>query len=361
LALPAFCLLKESRMTSQRPNPLGVEQFEFIEFAAPDASQLHYLFISLGFTAVAHHRRHPITLYRQGGIQFLVNETSDSHASRFVDAHGPACVGFALRVADPATALETLSQKGAGTLDPSAGRPSLGLPCIRGIGGSALYLTADAGDLEREFDFKPGVEAHPAGAGLNAIDHLTHNVYNGQMARWASFYEKLFGFYEVKYFDIKGAQTGLRSQAMTAPNQKISIPINESEDPKSQINEYLDQYRGEGVQHIALYTNDIYASVEQLRANGIEFLDTPNAYFDVIDERIPGHCENVERMRKNRILIDADRQQPDKQLLQIFTLTNIGPIFFEIIQRKGNEGFGEGNFQALFEAIERDQRERGVL
>ncbi|MFW6341292.1 MAG: 4-hydroxyphenylpyruvate dioxygenase family protein, partial [Wenzhouxiangella sp.] len=170
-----------------------------------------------------------------------------------------------------------------------------------------------------------------------------------------------FGFYEVKYFDIKGAQTGLRSQAMTAPNGRISIPINESDDPKSQINEYLDQYRGEGVQHIALYTDDIYASVEQLRASGIEFLDTPNAYFDVIDQRIPNHGEDVDRMRRNRILIDADRQQPDKQLLQIFTQTSIGPIFFEIIQRKGNEGFGEGNFQALFEAIERDQRERGVL
>ncbi|HMA97940.1 MAG TPA: 4-hydroxyphenylpyruvate dioxygenase, partial [Wenzhouxiangella sp.] len=235
------------------------------------------------------------------------------------------------------------------------------LPFIRGIGGSALYLTSGVADLERDFDFQPGAQRNPAGAGLYFIDHLTHNVQNGQMGRWASFYENLFGFYEVKYFDIKGAQTGLRSQAMTAPNQRISIPINESEDPKSQINEYLDQYRGEGVQHIALYTNDIYASVEQLRANGIDFLDTPDAYFDVIDARIPGHREDVERMRRNRILIDADRQQPDKQLLQIFTLTNIGPIFFEIIQRKGNEGFGEGNFQALFEAIERDQRERGVL
>jgi len=348
-------------VTQQRPNPLGVEQFEFIEFAAPEPASLHGLFQALGFIAVAKHRQHPITLYRQGGIQFLVNEAENSQASHFVREHGPACTGFALRVTDAKSAHQTLLASGAKALDDSIGSASLNLPAIQGIGGSVLYLTSGVEDLERDFEFIPGVDRNPAGAGLHFIDHLTHNVRNGQMGTWASFYQDLFGFYEVKYFDIKGAQTGLRSQAMTAPNGRISIPINESEDPKSQINEYLDEYRGEGVQHIALYTDNIYESVEQLRANGIDFLDTPNAYFDVIDQRIPGHGEDVDRMRRNRILIDADRQQPDKQLLQIFTQTNIGPIFFEIIQRKGNDGFGEGNFQALFEAIERDQRERGVL
>ncbi len=348
-------------MTEQRPNPLGVKQFEFIEFAAPEPSSLHHLFKALGFVAVAKHRDHPITLYRQGGIQFLVNESGDSQASHFVDAHGPACTGFALRVDDPQAAYKTLIAKGAKAVDRSIGPASLALPAIQGIGGSLLYLTSGPEALEGEFNFLPGVEHNPAGAGLTFIDHLTHNVHNGNMGKWANFYAELFGFYEVKYFDIKGAQTGLRSQAMTAPNGRISIPINESEDPKSQINEYLDEYRGEGVQHIALYTDNIYESVEQLRANGIDFLDTPSAYFDVIDQRIPGHREDVDRMRRNRILIDADRQQPDQQLLQIFTHTSIGPIFFEIIQRKGNSGFGEGNFQALFEAIERDQRERGVL
>ncbi|MFP4276767.1 MAG: 4-hydroxyphenylpyruvate dioxygenase [Wenzhouxiangella sp.] len=348
-------------MATDHPNPLGVEQFEFIEFASPQPAKLHELFNALGFTVVARHQARPITLYRQGGIRFLINETPDSHASRFAAEHGPCCTGFALRVADPAEARRRLIERGAELIDENAGAPGLDLPCIAGIGGSLLYLCAGPQDLEAGFDFDPAVDPEPVGAGLYFIDHLTHNVENGQMRHWAGFYEKLFGFYEVKYFDIKGAQTGLRSQAMTAPNGRISIPINESDDPKSQINEYLDQYRGEGVQHIALYTDDIYASVEQLRASGIEFLDTPNAYFDVIDQRIPNHGEDVDRMRRNRILIDADRQQPDKQLLQIFTQTSIGPIFFEIIQRKGNEGFGEGNFQALFEAIERDQRERGVL
>ena len=348
-------------MSDHRPDPVGVQQFEFIEFAAPDPSVLHELFGKLGFTAVARHCRHPVTLYRQGGINLLVNEMPDAFASRFTAAHGPACIGFALRVADPAQARSAALERGAEPVKAGPDQLALDLPCISGIGGSVLYLTAGIEDVERDFEFDPASERNPAGAGLSFIDHLTHNVYNGNMEQWASFYEKLFGFYEVKYFDIKGAKTGLRSQAMTSPSGRISIPINESEDPKSQINEYLDEYQGEGVQHIALYTDDIYQTVEALRAQGIEFLDTPDTYFDAIDQRIPGHDEDLARMRRNKILIDADRQQPDQQLLQIFTKTNVGPIFFEVIQRKGNRGFGEGNFQALFEAIERDQQKRGVL
>jgi 4-hydroxyphenylpyruvate dioxygenase len=348
-------------MTEQRPNPLGVQQFEFIEYAAPDAGMLHELFRKLGFSAVARHKSRPVTLYRQGRINFLVNETPDSFASDFAAAHGPSCTGFALRVADPAKAFE--SAKATGAKDVTNKRDTLALdsPCISGIGDSVLYLTSGIEDVEKHFDFDPAVERNPKGLGLSFIDHLTHNVYNGNMGEWAGFYEKLFGFYEVRYFDIKGQQTGLRSKAMTAPNGNISIPINESENPKSQINEYLDEYKGEGVQHIALYSENIYETVEALHANGIQFLDTPDTYFDVIDQRIPNHGEDVERMRKNKILIDADQNDQSKQLLQIFTQTNIGPIFFEIIQRKGNEGFGEGNFQALFEAIERDQEKRGVL
>lgn len=348
-------------MTESRPNPLGVQQFEFIEFAAPEPALLHDLFKNLGFTAVARHKSSPITLYRQGEINFLVNETSDSFASDFADAHGPCCTGFALRVADAQKAYESTRSNGAKEIDNKPDTLAIDTPCISGIGGSVLYLTSGIEDLEKHFDFDPGVDRNPKGVGLTFIDHLTHNVYNGNMGDWAEFYEKLFGFFEVKYFDIKGQQTGLRSKAMTAPNGNISIPINESEDPRSQINEYLDEYKGEGVQHIALYTENIYESVEALHKTGIKFLNTPDTYFDVIDERIPNHGEDVERMRRNKILIDADRNDPDKQLLQIFTQTNIGPIFFEIIQRKGNEGFGEGNFQALFEAIERDQQERGVL
>jgi 4-hydroxyphenylpyruvate dioxygenase len=344
-----------------RSNPLGVKQFEVIEFASPEPEKLHELFRSLGFTAVAQHKDQPVTLYRQGDIDFMVNETPDSFASAFAAEHGPCCTGFGIRVDKPESAYEQVMARGARDFDGDVDTLALDCPRIAGIGGSVLYLTGGREDVEQHFDFDESVERHPRGAGLSYVDHLTHNVYNGNMAQWAEFYEKLFGFFEVKYFDIKGQQTGLRSKAMTAPNGAISIPINESEDPKSQINEYLDQYNGEGVQHIALYTENIYETVEQLHANGIEFLDTPDTYYDVIDERIPEHGENVDRMRKNKILIDADPNESNKQLLQIFTQTNIGPIFFEVIQRKGNEGFGEGNFKALFEAIERDQERRGVL
>jgi 4-hydroxyphenylpyruvate dioxygenase len=344
-----------------RSNPLGVKQFEVIEFASPEPEKLHELFRSLGFTAVAKHKDQPVTLYRQGDIDFMVNETPDSFASAFAAEHGPCCTGFGIRVDKPESAYEQVMARGARDFDGDVDTLALDCPRIAGIGGSVLYLTGGREDVEQHFDFDESVERHPRGAGLSYVDHLTHNVYNGNMAQWAEFYEKLFGFFEVKYFDIKGQQTGLRSKAMTAPNGAISIPINESEDPKSQINEYLDQYNGEGVQHIALYTENIYETVEQLHANGIEFLDTPDTYYDVIDERIPEHGENVDRMRRNKILIDADPNESNKQLLQIFTQTNIGPIFFEVIQRKGNEGFGEGNFKALFEAIERDQERRGVL
>jgi 4-hydroxyphenylpyruvate dioxygenase len=348
-------------MSQSHPNPLGVEQFEFIEFAAPEPALLHDLFQKLGFTAVARHKSQPVTLYRQGGISFLVNETSNSFASDFSAAHGPCCTGFALRVADARTAYEATRAKGAKDVENKPDTLPIDTPCIEGIGGSVLYLTGGVEDLEKHFEFDPSVEREPEGVGLNFIDHLTHNVYNGNMGQWAGFYEDLFGFFEVRYFDIKGKATGLKSKAMNGPNGKIAIPINESEDPKSQINEYLDEYKGEGVQHIALYTDRIYETVEALREKGVDFLDTPDTYYDVVDERIPNHGEDVPRMRKNKILIDADPNDSDKQLLQIFTKTNIGPIFFEIIQRKGNEGFGEGNFTALFEAIERDQEKRGVL
>jgi 4-hydroxyphenylpyruvate dioxygenase len=348
-------------MSETRPNPLGVQQFEVIEFASPEPEKLHALFQALGFVKVATHKDQPVTLYRQGGIDFLVNETPDSFASEFAAEHGPSCTGFGIRVSDPEAAYEAIMANGGQDVEGDVDTLPLDCPKIAGIGGSVLYLTSGVEDIEQHFDFIDGVERNPKGAGLTFVDHLTHNVYNGNMGQWAEFYEKLFGFFEVKYFDIKGQQTGLRSKAMTAPTGAISIPINESEDPKSQINEYLNEYKGEGVQHIALYTESIYDTVEQLHANGIEFLDTPETYYDVIDVRIPDHGEDIVRMRKNKILIDADPNETNKQLLQIFTQTNIGPIFFEIIQRKGNEGFGEGNFQALFEAIERDQEKRGVL
>ena len=235
-------------------------------------------------------------------------------------------------------------------------------PVVKGIGDCMLYLVdADGDDLYADFEPIAGVDQDPVGFGLTFIDHLTHNLYFGNMQKWSDYYEKLFNFREIRYFDIKGAKTGLVSKAMTAPDGIVRIPLNESNDPKSQINEYLDAYKGEGIQHIALFTDDIYASVEAMRDAGVEFLDTPDTYFEVIDQRVPDHGEDVPRLARNKILIDADPETKQRKLLQIFTQNAFGPIFFEIIQRKGNEGFGEGNFQALFESIERDQMKRGVL
>ncbi len=349
-------------MNETRENPLGVDGFEFVEYAAPDARPLHRLFRSMGFSPVARHRRRHITLYRQGGINFLINEEPDSFANRFAELHGPCCTGFALRVDNAREAYDATIARGAESMADISGG-ALDCPRISGIGGSVLYLTdrRKGSMLAGEYMLLEGADPNPEGYGLTWIDHLTHNVYDGNMDEWADYYRRLFGFYEVRYFDIKGQHTGLKSRAMTSPTGAISIPINQSEDPKSQINEYLEAYNGEGVQHIALYTEDIYRTVEAMHAAGIEFLDTPDTYYEIIDRRISEHGEDLDRMRKNRILIDADEETHTKLLLQIFTHTNIGPIFFEIIQRKGNKGFGEGNFTALFESIELDQMRRGVL
>ena len=343
-------------------NPLGINGFEFVEFAAPDAKLLHELFPKLGFTAVAKHKNRPITLYRQGACNFLVNEAPDSFASDFAAEHGPSACGFAIRVRDGQQAFDATVRNGAEPVAHKANTRAVDAPLIKGIGDCMLYLVTDGVDpYADQFEYLPGVERNPKGFGLTFIDHLTHNVFFGNMGRWADYYERLFGFREIRYFDIKGVKTGLVSKAMTAPDGIVRIPLNESSDPKSQINEYLDEYKGEGIQHIALFTDTIYETVEAMRERGVEFLNTPDTYFEVIDERVPGHGEDVPRLAKNKILIDADPETKKKLLLQIFTQNAIGPIFFEIIQRKGNEGFGEGNFQALFESIERDQMRRGVL
>ncbi|CAN5237958.1 4-hydroxyphenylpyruvate dioxygenase [soil metagenome] len=351
-------------MAESFPNPAGIDGFEFVEFAAPDPTRLDELFLKLGFTAIAKHRTKNVVLHRQGDINFLVNAEPDSFAADFAAEHGPCACGFAIRVKDAANAHRLVIEKGA---EPFATKPEtlpVNTPMIKGIGGSILYLVDQyngASIYDADFEPFPGADQHPRGLGLTVLDHLTHNVERGNMDKWAGFYERLFNFREIRYFDIKGAQTGLVSRAMTSPDGKVRIPINESSDDKSQIAEYLEQYKGEGIQHIALFTDDIYKTVEGLRENAVGFLDVPGTYYEMLDERVPGHSEDIERMRENRILIDADPQAREQLLLQIFTETNIGPIFFEIIQRKGNEGFGEGNFQALFESIERDQQRRGVL
>ncbi|MEG3789733.1 4-hydroxyphenylpyruvate dioxygenase [Lysobacter sp. CCNWLW3] len=348
-------------------NPLGIDGFEFVEFAAPagQGEMLHDYFRKLGFTAVLHHKNRPITVYRQGGVNFLVNEDPDSFAADFARAHGPSACGFAIRFKQPAgTVYEAVLGNGGEAIGDRADSRAVDAPVVKGIGDCMLYLVdryGDKGDVYEDYLPVQGAPQHPAGFGLTFIDHLTHNLYFGNMQKWSDYYERLFNFREIRYFDIKGAKTGLVSKAMTAPDGVVRIPLNESSDPKSQINEYLDAYKGEGIQHIACFTDNIYETVEAMRAQGVEFLDTPDTYFDVIDQRVPNHGEDVPRLARNKILIDADPETHQRKLLQIFTQNAIGPIFFEIIQRKGNEGFGEGNFQALFESIERDQMRRGVL
>ena len=348
-------------------NPMGIDGFEFVEFAAPagQAGFMHDYFRNMGFTAVLRHKSRVITVYRQGGVNFLLNEDPDSFAADFAAAHGPCACGFAIRFRKPADEVCAMVIGNGG--EATSHKPetkAVDAPVVKGIGDCMLYLVDRYGDNGSMYgDYLPieGADQHPVGFGLTFIDHLTHNLYFGNMQKWSDYYEKLFNFREIRYFDIKGAKTGLVSKAMTAPDGIVRIPLNESNDPKSQINEYLDAYKGEGIQHIACFTDDIYASIEAMRAQGMTFLDTPDSYFDVIDERVPNHGEDVERLRANSILIDADAETKQRKLLQIFTKNAFGPIFFEIIQRKGNEGFGEGNFQALFESIERDQMERGVL
>jgi len=368
-------------------NPMGTDGFEFIEYAAPDPAALGQLFERLGFAAIARHRHKRVTLYRQGETNFIINSEPDSFGQRFARLHGPSICAIGLRVQDAALAYRRALDLGAWGFDSSSGPMELNIPAIKGVGDSLIYFVdrwrgkrhgqagyrpGGIGDIGiYDVDFEPigttsepaaSADPHPRGAGLLAIDHLTHNVHRGRMKEWAEFYVRLFNFREVRYFDIEGRQTGLKSKAMCSPCGKIRIPINESSDDRSQISEYLDQYHGEGIQHVALSSGGIYETVQALRERGVQFQDTPEAYFDRIDERLPGHGEPADALRRLRILIDGNPHAGNRELLlQIFTRNVIGPIFFEIIQRKGHEGFGEGNFQALFESIELDQVRRGVL
>jgi 4-hydroxyphenylpyruvate dioxygenase len=348
---------------SPTANPMGTDGFEFVEYTAPDAALLRTLFERLGFPVVARHRSKNVTLHRQGDINFIINSEADSFAQAFARKHGPSACAMAFRVKDAAFAYRRALDLGAKPGPATAGPMELNIPSIEGIGGSLIYLVDRYGEQTiYDVDFKP-VEGAGVGedAGLAYIDHLTHNVMRGHMNTWAGFYEKLFNFREIRYFDIEGKKTGLFSRAMTSPCGKIRIPINESQDDKSQIEEYLREYQGEGIQHIALASTDIYRTVDVLRRQGVAFQDTPDTYYEGVEARVPGHREKLEELQRRRILIDGNPQKNEGVLLQIFTQNVIGPIFFEIIQRKGNEGFGEGNFRALFESIELDQIRRGVV
>jgi len=344
-------------------NPMGTDGFEFVEYTGPDPQALAALFGRMGFVAAARHRSKNVTLYKQGDVNFILNAEPGSFAQAFARLHGPSVCAIAFRVADAAKAYERAIGLGAKPVHGKVGPMELNIPAIEGIGGSLIYLVDRYGDRTiYDVDFTPLV-ADPAspGVGLTAIDHLTHNVHRGRMELWAEFYQRLFNFREIRYFDIEGKLTGLRSKAMTSPCGRIRIPINESADDKSQIAEYLEAYHGEGIQHIALAASDIYATVEALQARAVSFMSVPDTYYEAVEARVPGHGEDLARLQRDRILIDGAPGAGQGLLLQIFTQTVIGPIFFEIIQRKGNEGFGEGNFRALFESIERDQIRRGVL
>ena len=349
-------------------NPMGLDGFEFVEFAAPDKAVLEQAFELLGFTRVARHRSKDVSLYRQGDINFVLNNEPGSHAFYFAQEHGPSPCGMAFRVKDAHVAYERALELGAQPIDIPTGPMELRLPAIKGIGGAPLYLIDryEEGSTiyDIDFEWEDGVDRHPEGCGFHTLDHLTHNVYRGRMEFWADFYERLFNFREIRYFDIKGEYTGLFSKAMTAPDNKIRIPLNEeASQGTGQIEEFLMAFNGEGIQHIALACDDLYACWDRLKKRGIEFMTPPpGTYYEMLDERLPGHGEPVAEMQSRGILLDGSTENDDPRLLlQIFSNNMVGPTFFEFIQRKRDEGFGEGNFKALFESIERDQVARGVV
>jgi 4-hydroxyphenylpyruvate dioxygenase len=349
-------------------NPMGLSGFEFVEFAAPERDMLEPMFEKLGFRKVAHHRSKDVALYRQGDINFIINNEPRSSSAYFAAEHGPSACAMAFRVKDSHKAYARALELGAQPVEMPTGPMELRLPAIKGIGGAPLYLIDRFQEgksiYDIDFEFLPGADRHPKGHGLKRIDHLTHNVYRGRMTFWAGFYEKIFNFREIGYFDIKGEYTGLASKAMTAPDGRIRIPLNEEASKNTgQIEEFLMQFNGEGIQHIALLTEDLLASVDSLRAAGVPLMKAPPAtYYRMLDERLPGHGEKAAELQARGILLDGSTAQGNQRLLlQIFSQTLLGPVFFEFIQRKGDEGFGEGNFKALFESLERDQIERGVL
>ena len=349
-------------------NPMGLDGFEFVEFASPEPGILEPVFHLLGFEAVARHRSKKVTLYRQGQINFILNEEPNSCAAYFAKEHGPSACGMAFRVKDAQLAYTRAIELGAQPIDIPTGPMELRLPAIKGIGGAPLYLIdrykPGSTIYDIDFEFFDGVERHPQGCGFDEIDHLTHNVYRGRMDFWADFYKNLFNFREIRYFDIKGTHTGLFSKALTAPDGRIRIPLNEDASQGiGQIEEFLMSYNGEGIQHIALSCDDLFACWDRLKDRGLKFMaPPPNAYYEMLEDRIPGHGEPIDELQLRGILVDGSTEGGEPRLLlQIFSENMIGPVFFEFIQRKKDDGFGEGNFKALFESIEREQITRGVV
>ena len=341
-------------------NPCGLNGFAFLEFSAPDKAVIQHNFQAFGFQAVATHQQHDIVRYQQGDIQFILNNATYCQASAHAKTHGAGACAMGFYVDDVDNAFAEAVKRGA-TPFLEKGEVQHDLPAIQAIGGSVIYfMDATHQPFQGQWNIK-NIPPLVKSTGLQIIDHLTHNVYRGNMDKWANFYESIFNFHEIRFFDIKGQSTGLISRALSSPCGKIKIPLNESKDDVSQIEEFLHEYHGEGIQHIALSTKTIYDTIHQMRENGIQFLDVPDTYYDMVESRIPWHEEPLEKLKEERLLIDGEADPSHGLLLQLFTQNVFGPVFFEIIQRKGNQGFGEGNFTALFEAIERDQMRRGVL
>ena len=349
---------------SNENNPMGTDGFEFLEFSSPDPQYLEKTFRQFGFIPIAKHKSKQITLYRQNRINFILNAEKDTQAEEHAQQHGSGACAMGFRVQNAKQALQHAIDQGAQPFHSVVHAGELEIPAILGIGGSVIYFIDTYKDEEiyhTDFELISDAPTGLTGAGLSYIDHLTHNVNQGHMDHWADFYKRIFNFRQIRYFEIKGKMTGLVSRALASPCGKIKIPLNEATDPKSQIEEFLEEYHGEGIQHIALSTDKIYQTIETLRKNNVQFLTTPDTYYEKIDKRLPWHHEDIALLRKGKILIDGGVDQSEGLLLQIFTENLFGPAFFEIIQRKGNQGFGEGNFTALFEAIEEDQIRRGIL
>lgn len=345
---------------ASKENPCGLDGFAFLEFSGPNSASIHQQFIDMGFQQIAKHQHQDVTLYQQGRIQFIVNAAHDCQAQRHAKTHGAGACAMGFRVNDAQKAFEYVMAHG-GTSFKDDQQVHHGLPAIEAIGGSVIYFVDEnTQPFASSWSYFPTSET-PSTTGLTDIDHLTHNVFRGNMDKWAAFYETLFNFREIRFFNITGQMTGLLSRALASPCGKIKIPLNESKDDQSQIEEFLQDYHGEGIQHIALSTDNIYHTVQALRQKDVQFLDVPETYYEMIKDRIPWHQEPIPQLQEALILIDGGKESKEGLLLQIFTENIFGPVFFEIIQRKGNQGFGEGNFQALFEAIERDQIKRGTL
>lgn len=354
-------------MEHANANPMGLDGFAFVEFTAPERGLLEPVFKRLGFTAVAEHRSKDAELWRQGDIDFIINYEPDSAAAFHAREHGPSACAMGFRVRDAQKAYARALQLGAQPVEGAVAPMELRLPAIKGIGGAPLYLIDRYGEgpsiFDIDFVFYEGVERRPKGAGLEVIDHLTHNVYRGRMDHWAEFYERLFNFREIRFFDIRGEHTGLRSKALTAPDDRIKIPLNEEAESGGQIEEYLIQHRGEGIQHIAFSCTNLVDTIDRLRGLGVPLMTAPpDTYYEMLEERLPGHGEPTDALRERGILLDGTTEDGEPRLLlQIFSEPVIGPLFFEFIERKEDQGFGEGNFQALFESLERDQLRRGSL